>query len=226
MLNFFWFCALVCTTHCAQKYCLIDEDKYYETKKYDPTLDDLVEIMNIYTWRDSYKRSVFDCSEMSAYIEFKLESFGFETYIVSGKTPFNTSTYHAWILVSFGDKIIPIEATSFRIIDENHDNYNAYLSDYDNIYSTICDAIDEMPDEYDWWKTFPIDKAGFTIDAILDFSVYKKNKIWLAQNTEYDMQKFHSKVLDIVSKYSDSSRIVNTITRTFLKGFVRGLKNK
>lgn len=103
-------------------------------------------------WIEPYQEDVFDCSEMSAYIEWHLENEGWNAIIVIGDTPFG-SGYHAWLLVETSEgHYMPVESTTIEIVwwdDPYFDNYFTY--DYD--FETIQEAIDYYESEFDWWKS-------------------------------------------------------------------------
>ena len=102
-------------------------------------------------WGDPYERGVFDCSEMSAYMEWELENLGWHTIIVAGDSPFG-SGYHAWLLVECEEgKYMPVEATTLEVVwwdDPYFDNY----WEYDHFLEDILDALDYSETEFDWWE--------------------------------------------------------------------------
>jgi len=104
-----------------------------------------------FEWIEPYQEDVFDCSEMSAYLEWELENKGWHTFIIIGDSPFG-SGYHAWLLVETStDGYMPVESTTIEIVwwdDPNFDNY----FDYDYAFETIQDALDYSETEFDWWK--------------------------------------------------------------------------
>jgi len=101
-------------------------------------------------WYVPYEENVFDCSEMSAYLEWYLENEGWNTIIVIGDAPFDTG-YHAWLLVETSEgKYTPVESTTAEIVwweDTNFDNYWIY----DDTFETIQDALAYSETEFDWW---------------------------------------------------------------------------
>jgi len=102
-------------------------------------------------WLHPYQEGVFDCSEMSAYLEWYLENEGWHTIIIAGDSPFG-SGYHAWLLVECEEgKYMPVESTNIEIVwwdDPYFDNYFAY--DYE--FETIDDALAYSETEFDWWE--------------------------------------------------------------------------
>lgn len=105
-----------------------------------------------FEWCEQYEEGVFDCSEMSAYLEWYLENEGWHTKIVVGDSPFGSGR-HAWLLVETSEgKYMPVEATSVTVVwwsDPNFDNY--WIYDYK--FETIQDAIAWNESEFDWWKS-------------------------------------------------------------------------
>lgn len=114
-------------------------------------VDDLAEYLDRWQWIDgTYVEGVFDCSEMSAYIEWKLENEGYNTIIVAGTSPWGGG-YHAWLLVETSEgHYMPVEATEYDIVywsDPYFDNYFIY----DHQFETIQDALEYSYEEFDWW---------------------------------------------------------------------------
>ena len=102
-------------------------------------------------WIKPYEEGVFDCSEMSAYLEWYLENEGWNAIIIAGDSPFG-SGYHAWLLVETStDQYMPVESTNIEIVwwdDPYFDNY--WIYDYE--FETIDDALAYSETEFDWWK--------------------------------------------------------------------------
>ena len=113
---------------------------------------DLDEYLDRWEWIEgTYVKGVFDCSEMSAYIEWRLENEGYNTYIVCGESPWGGG-YHAWLLVETSEgAYMPVEATEYDVVwwsDLYFDNY----FEYDYLFETIRDALDYSYSEFDWWN--------------------------------------------------------------------------
>lgn len=94
-----------------------------------------------------YQEDVFDCSEMSAYMEWYLEKYGFNASICTSQY-FKGSKGHAWVRVDTKDgKTVYIESTAksdLIIVDPK---------DYDHperVYESIYEVGNV--EEYDWWK--------------------------------------------------------------------------
>lgn len=115
-------------------------------------IDDLEECLNRWQWaRGTYKADEFDCSEMGAYLEWKLENEGYNTIIIGGNHPLGLGE-HIWLLVELeGGHYIPVEPTTHRIIYCDDPYFNDYFI-YDYEFETIHDALRVDPTEFDWWK--------------------------------------------------------------------------
>jgi hypothetical protein len=117
-----------------------------------------------------YKINVFDCSESAAYLEWALENAGFDAEILTGPTPWDTSSgYHAWVMAYTTDYRVAIEATWLTnevdftlfdripgvvyegdgIISEWSNYYHGYNHAYRNIYHATRDSGN--PKEWNWW---------------------------------------------------------------------------
>lgn len=107
-------------------------------------------------WQLCYQPGVFDCSEMTAYLEYMLERHGYTAQICQGET---TLGKHAWVLVynNVARCWIPIEATSpvgtldpilFYILTGGmaKDHYSPRWR-WEDIYDV------RRISEYDWWNS-------------------------------------------------------------------------
>jgi len=115
-------------------------------------VDDLEEYLDRWEWtEESYVEGVFDCSEMSAYIEWRLENEGYHTYIVCGESPWGDG-YHAWLLAETSEgEYMPVEATQYELVKWSSPYFDNYFI-YDHLFETIQDALDYNYSEYDWWN--------------------------------------------------------------------------
>ena len=90
---------------------------YYVKPQQRYGIDDLEEYLHRWQWTEgAYVANKFDCSEMSAYLERKLENEGYHTIIVVGNTPGGNGR-HSWLLVETGvGEYMPVEPTTFSIV--------------------------------------------------------------------------------------------------------------
>ena len=115
-------------------------------------VDDLDEYLDRWEWIEgTYVKGVFDCSEMSAYIEWRLENEGYNAYIVCGESPWGGG-YHAWLLVETSEgAYMPVEATEYSVVWWDSPYFDNYF-EYDNLFETIHDALNYSYGEFDWWN--------------------------------------------------------------------------
>ena len=115
-------------------------------------VDDLEEYLNRWQWTEgAYVSGEFDCSEMSAYLEWKLENEGYNTLIVTGDSPFGLGT-HAWLLVQTSiEGYMPVESTTYSIVYWSNIYFDNYFV-YDHRFENIQEALDYSPNEFDWWN--------------------------------------------------------------------------
>lgn len=108
----------------------------------------------------SYQIDEFDCSEMAAFIEWKLERYGFESDICISSDFSGTGYGHAWVAVDLPAGRYYVEPTvrnygkeySFMIIQPSEDRYYKY-DNYDRVYFDIYElAKYERLKEFDWWN--------------------------------------------------------------------------
>ena len=116
-------------------------------------VSDLVDYLDRWKWIDrGYVANEFDCSEMSAYLEWRLENEGYHSIIVTGDSPRGGGGEHAWLLVQVSEEeYMPVEATVFSVVYPWDTCYYKYFV-YDYGFETIYEALDHSPDEYDWWN--------------------------------------------------------------------------
>ena len=114
---------------------------------------DLSDELSGLEWFRSYQEGVFDCSEMSAYLERYLENEGWHAKIVVGDSPYGSGR-HSWLLVETSQgKYMPVESTNIEVVwwsDPNFDNYWIY----DHKFETIQDALSYSQTEFDWWTVY------------------------------------------------------------------------
>ena len=133
----------------------LPEPYYTNIHKYGTgSLEDLKDLLDHFCWTRSNEAGVFDCSEMSAYMEWYLENHGFDTIIAT-----NYTEHHAWVVVRHlksengNYRDYPIEVITpkpqIRYQGQRMDFY-----DYpDRIFNDIYEAeASEYPWEYDWWN--------------------------------------------------------------------------
>lgn len=121
-----------------------------------------------------YRAGVFDCSDMTAYLDWFLKSHGFCTYIclTNGKTP-----DHCWLAVKVNTStvqdIVYVEstATPIQIIERGNILYSKYQDEYkhyDNLWDVLV-MLDE--NEIDWWRNVPEIPANSTMTIKLNNSM-------------------------------------------------------
>ena len=129
---------------------------YYVKPKQRYGVDDLEEYLNRWQWSEgTYVAGKFDCSEMSAYIERRLENEGYHTIIVSGEAP-RDGGKHSWLLVETSkEKYMPVEAARegvpWQVVDWSNPYFDNYFV-YDREFETIQDALKYQPDQFNWWE--------------------------------------------------------------------------
>ncbi len=152
---------------------------YYSIDAFEPHSNTWEELDHFLTYEfrlpRKYEQGVFDCSESSAYLEWALETAGFDAEIASGPTPWDTTSgYHAWVIAYYEGRRAAIEATALtgkhylgylywnRIPgvvykgDEIFSGWENYYEGYDETYKNIYYAIrdDYTTEEWDWWVEF------------------------------------------------------------------------
>jgi hypothetical protein len=140
-------------------------DPYYRDTGHNVTnRSKLIQILPLL--KDTYQEDCFDCSEMSAFMEWYLEGHGVDTVIVTGERnqPRNISVGgfeyekgagdHAWIVANVSGESVLIEPTLARVVPKSLERY--YIAD--KTYNDIYDAVgsSRSVEEYDWWTVVDI----------------------------------------------------------------------
>lgn len=124
---------------------------YYCKPEQKYGVNELADWLSKWEWIKPYQAGVYDCSEMSAYLEWKLENEGWHTFIVAGNCPF-ASGKHAWLLVETSTgKYMPVESTDISVVMWDDPNYDKYF-EYDKEFETIQEALKYSESEFDWWN--------------------------------------------------------------------------
>lgn len=126
----------------------------------------------------AYRLDIFDCSERSAYYEYVLENFGYDTHIIVGRPPWNPYSQgaHAWLIVKIQNQWAAIECTDERLTKYRYEwsaqatkwlidapgivlynprnlvsvrYYRGRAYRFENIYQAMART---RPDEWDWWN--------------------------------------------------------------------------
>lgn len=89
-----------------------------------------------------YIENVWDCSEMSFYLQHELEDRGYNAQVAQRIG----SPGHSWVIVVTETQIITIEATTMQIVP--------FRSDFNRILRNATDAINHGVEEseVDWWN--------------------------------------------------------------------------
>ena len=89
-----------------------------------------------------YIENVWDCSEMSFYLQHELEDRGYNAQVAQRIG----SPGHSWVIVVTATEIITIEATTMQIVP--------FRSDFNRILRNATDAINHGVEEseVDWWN--------------------------------------------------------------------------
>jgi hypothetical protein len=127
-------------------------DFYYIEPEQKYGVYDLSDWLNKWKWIKPYQEGVFDCSEMSAYLEWKLENEGWHTKIIVGDSPFGSGR-HAWLLVETSNgKYMPVESTNMAVVLWESPYFDNYFK-YDHSFETIQETLVYSETEFDWWKS-------------------------------------------------------------------------
>jgi len=103
-----------------------------------------------------YQQSSFDCSEMAAYIEWKLECHNVTAYIAT-RDDWQDGYGHAWVIVPLrGGKYLAIEPTVSATegdLGAEMITYDLEYFAYDQLFEDIYGASEFFGvEEWDWWN--------------------------------------------------------------------------
>ncbi len=152
---------------------------YYSFEKfpsYSNHFNELERFLNLeFTLPRSYEINVFDCSEVTAYLEWNLENVGFKTRIAVGPIPWEPdSGYHAWVIVYTEEHTVAIEATALTgeyqfsqlfmrrtpgivyLNDPLIPGWQNYYEGYDHLFENIYEATRNgvSIEEWNWWEGY------------------------------------------------------------------------
>jgi hypothetical protein len=128
--------------------------KYLEQNQNLHDLQNEVTKVSWSTLHQVHQEDVFDCSEMTAYMERFLENLGWHT-IIYVKNETWMGLPHAWVLVEVNPGVAtPVECTRPSVVWGTDGNYSNYF-EYDYRFETIQQAMEHSPTEFDWWKNIP-----------------------------------------------------------------------
>ena len=126
---------------------------YYLKPEQQYGIQNLATYIRSRKWNREYEKDVFDCTEMSTALEWRLENQGFHTFIVIGDSPSEPGVGHAWLLVETSNgKYTPVEATGMYVVYSGSQYFNDYF-EYDQQFETIQEAMEYSPTGYEWWKS-------------------------------------------------------------------------
>lgn len=89
-----------------------------------------------------YIENVWDCSEMSFYLQHELEDRGYNAQVAQR----SGNPGHSWVIVVTDNEIITVESTIMKIVP--------FRSDFQRVFRNATDAINHGVEEseVDWWN--------------------------------------------------------------------------
>lgn len=127
---------------------------YYSSNNTLPTNESMYDFLANSKWVDEYELNAWDCSQMSAYMEYILENSGYHTVIRIAKVE-GSNNSHAWILVEFNQEWLAYECTDrFWVFpdEETALKYSTSQTYYCN--PSMYDAGIEYEDIYELWDDY------------------------------------------------------------------------
>jgi hypothetical protein len=143
----------------------------YNTIKSKETLIKELQFLNISGY---YQENRTDCSEMSAYLEWWLESHGVHAYIITGSILPHPEIYsgryvyeadeggqHAWVEAEIKGENVSIESTDLFIIPDELKPYYEEKNRFENLEELFRSRYEEgydiqsEYDEFNWWEELP-----------------------------------------------------------------------
>jgi hypothetical protein len=124
--------------------------------------------------QEYYEENICDCSEMSAYLEWWLESHGVHAYIITGSILPHPKIYsgryeyrpseggsHAWVEAEIKGENFGIESTDLLIITDELKPYYEEENRFENLEELLRYDYEEgydiqsAYDEFNWWDVLP-----------------------------------------------------------------------
>lgn len=128
---------------------------YYNAPCQQPEGTTLHEWLDNLEWYGELDPGRWDCSQVSAYIEWLTENCGYNA-VFTNRLRTDTSRGHTWLTIAGN----PYESTGLYWINLETADQNYYAADawFQDIYEAIeytesqnCHALNE----WDWWITYP-----------------------------------------------------------------------
>jgi len=164
-------------------------------------------------FEEHYEEDECDCSELSAYMEWWLESHGINTYLVVGNiTPhpeIRVGMYiyeekeggrHAWVVAELKGESVLIESTEAKVISDKYKPYYIEEMRFDDLHALLIYYHEEGYDiqsvlsEYDWWRIY-------RINSYITNSMKNYQRINLIGTGQYIVQFFDDKNIFSENKY-------------------------
>jgi len=105
-----------------------------------------------------YKKDVFDCSEISSFMEWLLENYGFHAKIAVGE---RDGVGHAWVIVCFNGSSCYVDfrcngSSCYPVIAGDEKRYKVRM-----VFESVYDAIRAYggTGEWDWWRVLGFPKV-------------------------------------------------------------------
>lgn len=150
-------------------------DQYYVSVPCeDHTASGLIALIGNSKFTIPYEFGKFDCSEMTAYLEWFLKSHGFKTKMCINKSIINgfggSSPGHLWLMVEVNgvesNETVYVESTQvpIKVYESGMMGYNNYTHShktFDSVFHLVNDGL--LESEIDWWKNVPEIPQGSTM---------------------------------------------------------------
>ncbi len=133
----------------------IPDPYYLDKSRFQNTHDEVKRLLGK-GFITPYQQSSFDCSEMAAYIEWKLECHNLTAYIAT-RDDWQDGYGHAWVIVPLrGGKYLAIEPT----VSATEGSLGAEMITYDPKYFVYDQRFEDIyeasgffgVEEWDWWN--------------------------------------------------------------------------
>jgi len=125
--------------------------EYYPDVESNTSSEELDDLLHDFHFPADYKMNVFDCSDMSACLEWWLEGHGYHTIFIQG---ISGGDMHMWLYVWVDEQWKLVEPTSIFFCPDTRTHVHDIPTWREEIgrYENIEEALEDFSvSELDWW---------------------------------------------------------------------------
>lgn len=139
-------------------------NEYYMQDCWGLDGENVYEYLDNIEWTTEYERNAFDCSQMAAYLEWRLTNCGYNV-VIRGADVEGEDYGHAWILMEFSEGWLAYECTGLYWVYPDKATAESYVRDdvyyYESSYYTAGVSYESIYDIWNYYKQFNNGREAF-----------------------------------------------------------------